>query len=191
MENRPPTAVTGPITDTERAYAVELLNTTRASLHQTVAGLSPTQLTDKPDADRWSVAECVEHIVLVERGIFKAIQATLGGSAEPGRRAEIRVSDVGVIKAVRSRTSTITTPTPFVPTGRYGDTAATLQVFDQQRNAVIDFTKTGSDDLRTHYFSHFVLGTLDLYQAILLIASHGERHRKQIDEVKAGAYFPQ
>lgn len=191
MENRLPGAITGLVTDAERAYAVDLLETTQTSLHQAVAGLSPAQLTYKPGDERWSVAECVEHIVLVERGIFRAIQAAINAPADPGRRAEIRVSDVGVIKAVRSRSSVIVAPTPFLPTGRYGDTAATLHVFDQQRDAVIDFTETASGDLRTHYFDHFVIGTLDLYQALLLIASHGERHRKQIDEVKTGADFIQ
>ncbi|MBC8152654.1 MAG: DinB family protein [Bacteroidetes bacterium] len=191
MENRPPSAVTGPVTDAERTYAIDLLKTTQAVLHQTVAGLSSVQLMHKPSAERWSVAECVEHIVLVERGIFRAIQAAMSGPADADKRTEIRVSDVDVIKAVRSRSTLTTAPTPFVPTGRYGDTAATLAVFDQQRQAVIGFVETVAGDLRTHYFDHFMLGTLDLYQAILLIASHGERHRKQIDEVKAGAGFPQ
>lgn len=191
MQNLPPTAVTGPVTEAERTYAIDTLQSTQALLHQAVSSLSPTQLTYRPGADRWSVAECVEHIVLVERGIFRAIQGSMTLPAEPEKRAEIRVSDVDVIKAVRSRTMPIVAPAPFVPTGRYGDTEATLQVFDQQRTAVIDYLQTLAGDLRTHYFAHMVLGTLDAYQAFLLIASHGERHRKQIEEVKTSSGFPQ
>lgn len=191
MENRPPSATNGPVTDTERAYATELLKSTQAALHEAAAGLSVAQLTYKPSADRWSVAECVEHIVLVERGIFKATQASMSLPADADKRATIRVSDVDVIKAVRSRSRAIAAPAPFVPTGRYGDTESTLAVFDQQRQAVIDFAETVAGDLRTHYFEHFVLGTLDLYQTMLLIASHGERHRKQIEEIKSEAGFPQ
>lgn len=191
MQNLPPTTTTGPVTEAERTYAVDTLTSTQALLHQAVAGLSSTQLTYKSNEGRWSVAECVEHIVLVERGIFRAIQGGMTLPAEPEKRAEIRVSDIDVIKAVRSRTITIVAPTPFVPTGRYGDTEATLRVFDQQRTAVIDYLQDLTGDLRTHYFAHMVMGTLDAYQAFLLIASHGERHRKQIEEVKATPGFPQ
>ncbi len=190
MQHLEPSADTGPVTDAERAYVVDLLNTTQASLHRAVAGLSLEQLTYQPGADRWSVAECVEHIVLVERGIFRAIQAAMTLPADPGKRADIHYSDVDVIKAGRNRGFLVSAPTPFVPTGRYGDTAATLVVFNQQRQAVTDYAQTMSGDLRTHYFAHPVLGTLDIYQAFLMIASHGERHRKQIDEIKTSPDFP-
>lgn len=191
MQNLPPTPVTGPVTDAERTYAVDALQTTQASLHESLAGLSPAQLTFKSSPGRWSIAECTEHIALVEKGIFKAVRMGLDAPADPGKRAEIRVSDVDVIKAVRSRSNALAAPGPFVPTGRFGDADAALTAFDQQRDAAVTFVQTVETDLRTHYFTHFALGTLDTYQAVLLMASHGERHRKQIEEVKTSPDFPQ
>ena len=190
MDNLPPTPVTGPVTDAERAYAVDALQTTRISLQQALDGLSTAQLRYKPGPDRWSIAECAEHIVLVEGGIFRAVQISMDRPADPDRRAQINVSDVTVIKAVRSRNATMPAPDPFVPTGRFADLEATLRVFDQQRDAVIEYVRAIGADFRTHYFKHPVLGLLDAYQAILVIASHGERHRKQIKEVKADPGFP-
>lgn len=184
------TSVPSSLTDAERAYALEALQTTRASLRQALDGLSPAQLAHKPSPDRWSIAECAEHIVLVEGGIFQAIQFSMDRPADPDRRAQIRVSDVDVIKAVRSRAATFPAPDAFVPTGRFADIEATLQVFDQQRDAVLEYVRTTPIDFRTHYFKHPALGLLDTYQAILVIASHGERHRKQIEEVKASPGFP-
>jgi hypothetical protein len=110
--------------------------------------------------------------------------------ANPEKRAELKYSDVDVIKAVRSRSVTLPAPDPFVPTGRFAPINEAMAAFDQQRAAAIVYTQTVTDDLRTHYFRHIALGWLDSYQAILLLASHGERHRKQIEEVKADPGFP-
>lgn len=183
-------SVTAPITDAERQYAVDALKAAQDNLHQALHGLSVGQVQHKPAPDRWSVDECLEHIILVEKGIFRSVQSVMKTPSDPARRAEIRISDVDVIRFVRSRTTGIASPEPFVPTGRFGDTTASLLAFDQQHGAVIDYAQTTADDLRTHYFQHLVFGTLDTYQALLLIASHTERHRKQIDEVKASPGFP-
>jgi len=191
MENLPATPVTGPLTEAERDYIVTALQTTRILLHDAVDGLSAAQLTFKPGADRWSIAECVEHIVLVERGLFRAVQQGVRQEAEPEKRSEIKISDVDLVKATRGRTRLIAAPAPFVPTGKYGDTAATMALFDEVRAADTDFAQHADSDLRTHYVDHFILGRLDLYQALLLIVAHGERHRKQIDDVKAAPGYPQ
>jgi hypothetical protein len=191
MENLQPSAVTGPVTETERTYIVDALNTTRDNLHQSLSGLTDTQLVYKPTPDRWSIAECVEHIALVEKGILRAIQAGMSVSADAAKRSEIKLSDVDVIKATRSRVVTLAAPTPFMPTGRYGDAKASLQVFDDQRAAALAFTQAVQDDLRTHFFVHPAFGTLDLYQALLVMVSHVARHTKQIEEVKASAGFSQ
>ena len=190
MENLQSAPVTGPVTDSERSYAVDFLNTTLVNLKQSLDGLSTEQLTYKPNADRWSIIECVEHIALVEKGIYKAILAGISVPADPARRATIRVSDVDVIKAVRSRSFTMSAPAPFVPTGRFGNASSALQAFEERRKDTIELVQTIKEDLRTHYFVHPALGTLDTYQAVLVMAAHVERHRKQIDEIKASAGFP-
>lgn len=179
----------GPVTAEQRAYAVDVLRSTRDALHQSVAGLTDAQLAYRPAPGQWTIAENVEHIVLVEEGIFTALKAGLAKPADPAKRAEIRVSDVDVVKAVRSRSVRLPAPAPFVPTGRFGNVAATLRAFDAHRQLVVTFAEDVADDLRTHYFRHFVLGRLDSFQALLLIAAHGERHRKQIEEIKANAGF--
>lgn len=190
MQNLDSNPVVGPVTNQERVYAIDVLQSTQVALHQAVDGLSHAQLTYKSGLDRWSIAEIVEHIVLVETGIFGAIQKGMSYPANPDKRAEIKFSDVDVIKAVRSRAVTLPAPDPFVPTGRFDSISAALEAFDLQRAAAIGFTHNVADDLRTHYFRHIALGWLDCYQAILLLASHGERHRKQIEEVKADPGFP-
>lgn len=191
MQNLPPASDPTAVTDEQRTYAIDALSSTRHSLRQSVTDLSDAQINFKPDADRWSIAECVEHIALVESGIFGGIQKGMSYPANPEKRADVQHEDVFVIKAVRSRTVTLPAPDPFVPTGRYGSLAGSLRAFEEQRQVAIDYVTTVTDDLRTHYFRHIALGWLDCYQAILLLAAHSERHRKQIEEVKASPGFPQ
>jgi hypothetical protein len=181
---------TGPVTDTERAYALDILRTTRTALHAAVADLTEAQLNYKPAPDRWSIAENVEHIGLVEKGIFGGILKGMSYPANPDKRAELQHEDLYVVKAVRSRTVTFPAPDPFVPTGRFAQINDALAAFDTQREIAIEYAQIVTDDLRTHYFRHPALGWIDCFQAILLLASHSERHRKQIEEIKASAGYP-
>jgi uncharacterized damage-inducible protein DinB len=191
MENRPPTEITGPFTSEDRSYAIDILKTTQSAIHQSLEGLSDHQLSYKPSAERWSITACVEHIALVESRLFKGVQLGMETPVNPEKRAEISVSDVDVIKAMRSRKNARLAPAGTEPTGRFGDATGALQAFDQLRDAIIDFSQNTQEDLRTHYFDNKIFGTIDIFQALLMIANHSERHRKQIEEIKADAGFPQ
>jgi hypothetical protein len=190
MEERDPATTIGPITPAERQYVLDLLRTTQWQLNESVAGLSEAQYLYSPCPERWSILACVEHIVAVERAIARTVQMSIKMAADPIRRATVKVSDLHVVKSVRSRKVTVTSPPPFEPRGRFTDLATAIVTFNCQRNAAIAYVEVAPDDLRLHYFQHFVLGTLDTYQGILLVASHGERHRKQIEEIKACENFP-
>ncbi|WP_461139898.1 DinB family protein [Spirosoma pomorum] len=183
--------ISDPVSDAERTYALDLLRESRQRLHQLLTDVSPVQATFKPGPDRWSIAECVEHITLVETGFMKVLQTSLNEPADSTRRSEIRVSDVDVLKAVRSRAIPITAPSFAVPTGRFASVEVALEAFDNQRENAIHFLQTESGDLRAHYFLHRQLGTMDLYQTVLLMAAHVFRHCKQIDEVKTSEGFPE
>lgn len=180
-----------PITDAERAHAIDLLKTTQADLHQSLSGLSTEQLTYKPDANRWAISECTEHIALVEMGIFRALQKGMNAPADPEKRAKIKVSDQEVVNTVKNRAALLPAPDGVGPAGRFGDTDAALLAFEQQRKTTIEYLQTAPDDMRTHYFDNIVFGTVDAYQAVLMMACHADRHRQQIDEVKTSPGFPQ
>lgn len=54
----------------------------------------------------------------------------------------------------------------------------------------MDYIRTTNDDLRDRFFDHPVLGPMEGYQWLLLIATHSARHTAQIEEVKADPNFP-
>jgi len=53
----------------ERDRAMSHLHATRKMFLDTVSGLTPAQWTFKPAAERWSIAECAEHIAVSEEFI--------------------------------------------------------------------------------------------------------------------------
>lgn len=181
---------TGTLTGAERKYAVDLLQKTRADLLTSVSGLSETQITYKVDPARWSVAECLEHIALAEMGIFMQQQGTMKAPADPAKRSEIKVTDQQIVQILTNRSGKVQSPEVIRPTGRFPSAQASLQAFSQQRDRIIDYVQTVQDDLRTHYWKHPATGTIDAYQTLVLIAAHMERHRLQIEEIKASAGFP-
>lgn len=177
------------LTDAERKYAITLLEDTKKALVQKVNGLTSEQLNFKPDADSWSIAECVEHIVIVESSLMEAQQTGLKSPADPSKRSEVKVKDEELVKMIEDRTTKRKTQESFKPSGKFGSFEATLLEFKTNRDKTILYVKATSEDLRNHY-NDFPFGKIDTYQTILFAAAHGTRHTAQIADVMKNPGFP-
>jgi uncharacterized damage-inducible protein DinB len=178
------------ITMAQRAYAVSELERTRDLLTAELKGLSDEQIKFKASPEQWSIAETVEHIALAENGIFQITQATLKSPADSLRRSEIRVSPEDIKRRLTNRTTKVQSPEIIKPTGKFPSITAAYQAFAGRREATITYVNSTNDDLLNHFWQHPATGTIDLYQTILLIAAHSERHILQIREVKQAAGYP-
>ncbi|ASZ14394.1 DinB family protein [Chitinophaga pendula] len=173
----------------DREILVKNFMETRANLLKSIQGLSDKQMNFKPDSSRWSVAECLEHIILVEKGIFGMEQQLVKQTPNPEKRKDIKTKDEDLIKGVTDRSHKAKAPEFAQPKHTYATTAAAIDAFNTQRDQLIEYVKTNNDDLRNHVMDS-PAGTLDAYQFLLLISSHSARHTKQIEEVKADPNFP-
>lgn len=179
-----------PLSAEERAAAVALLTQTRADILQSVRDLSAAQLAYRTAPERWSIAECLEHIALAEAGIFQMQQGAMQAPVDPARRAEIKVTDAQVVQILTNRRGKAQSPEILKPTGRFPSSEAALQFFSAQRDKTLGYVRAVTDDLRVHYWQHPATGLIDAYQTLLLLAAHSERHRLQMEEVKASPGFP-
>jgi DinB superfamily len=151
-----------------------------------MSGLSAAQFQYKPAPDRWSAAECLEHIIVVEGFIIGNIERTLQREADSTRPA---VSDDDIVRLVESRSTRVKGPERLMPTGRVPlDTL--FSEFETVRKRSTEFAANTATELRQHTFPHPILGPCDCYQWLLLMAAHGERHRLQAEEVMAEPGFP-
>ena len=178
------------LTKSERVFAVNYLNESALDLEKAVKGLTKSQLQFKAGPERWSIAQCLEHIALSETGIFTRIEGLQKQAADPSRRAEIKFTDEALIKAMLDRSQKGTAPETLQPSGKFQTPEVALKTFSDQRQKTTDWIGNTNEDLRDHVMPHPFFGMLDSYQWVLLIAAHSKRHTLQIEEVKANVNFP-
>ena len=167
----------------ERDLALQHLHDSRRRLLETVSGLSPEQRSYKPTEDCWSVADCVEHIIVVEHFVLDSVDRILQSAPEPEKQAEAAGKDQVIQQRVPARNIRVKGPEAVMPTGRWPEFATLLDQFEAARNRSIQFTSSTEADLRNHFFPHPFLGQFDCYQWLLFIGTHCERHVRQMEEV--------
>ncbi len=179
------------LSQAERDQAVAELESSRKAFLEATSGLSEAQWNFKPAPDRWSVAECAEHIGVTEAFILKLItEQALKGPAEPEKRAQVQGKDTSLMVMAVDRSAKFKAPEPIQPTRRWATSGDITKNVLENRARTIEFISTTPEDLRDHFMDHPVFKTLDTYQWILLTSAHMRRHTAQILEVKADPNFP-
>jgi DinB superfamily len=177
------------------------LDRARLYLQQTQIGitgaikfLSEPQWNFKPAVDRWSIAEIVEHIVVVQELVLGPIRDQLANAPWVSLHPDYERIDEFVIGHFPNRLSKFPSPMPS-PSGFAREEALRRLPANHDRfNEYLENTP----DLRHHTVearplkavSRGVYESMDGYQWILATAAHTERHTKQILEVIADANFP-
>jgi len=176
------------LTQAEKDKALTYLESTKNDVLDATKNLSPAQWNFKAAPDRWSIAECMEHIAAAEDYIRGAVESgVMKAPAVPGR--DIAAIDAGIIANVPERKNKVQAPEAIKPTNRFGSPQAAIDHFVESRATTETFLKT-TPGLRDHAADSPTGQKWDAYQFILLIAAHSERHTNQIKEVKADPNYP-
>ncbi|PIQ49259.1 MAG: hypothetical protein COW03_06020 [Cytophagales bacterium CG12_big_fil_rev_8_21_14_0_65_40_12] len=180
----------GSMTTEERNFAVKYLTDTQNDMLKVIKGLSEEQLNYKPDAESWSVAECVKHIAISEENIWVGFVDTgLASSPDPSKRSAVQMTDEQLMGIIESREQRVKTFAPFEPENKPESVQEVLKEFNSLRGEHITFAKKSNEDLRNRYAT-LPFGTIDIYQAMLFMAGHTKRHTDQMREVMANPKFP-
>lgn len=171
----------------ERDRIMSYLHAVRKQTLDQVAGLSDAQWNFRPAADRWTIAEVTEHILLTEPGLFGFAMAGLKQSAaNPG---SAKPTDEVVIAQMKDRSTPVKAPEMFTPSGKWATKAALIDEYKARRDHIINWLWETRDDLRGN-FVKFGPVPIDAYQMLLAIPAHNERHLGQIAEIKAAPGYP-
>jgi hypothetical protein len=141
----------------------------------------------KPSPDRWSVAEVIEHLSIVEKRIERVFTTRLNDARAKGLSAERDQSPVvGTIDMDRvlDRTRRITASDAALPTGTL-DADAAWQELERARDALCAAVRE-SDGLALAEVvqPHPILGPINLYQWIAFVGGHEARHAAQVLELR-------
>jgi hypothetical protein len=176
------------LSQAEKDKALAYLESTKQDVLDATRNLSPAQWNFKAAPDRWSIAECMEHIAAAEDYIRGAVEnGVMKAPAVPGR--DTAAIDAGIIANVPERKNKVQAPEAIKPTNRFGSPQASVDHFVESRATTENFLKTAAG-LRDHAADSPTGQKWDAYEFILLIAAHSERHTNQIKGVKADPNYP-
>ena len=178
------------LTQGERDRAMSSLHASRKMFLDSVAGLSKDQWTFKAAPDRWSIADCAEHIALTEDYLMSMIKdKILTSPAQDGKKSD-PAKDAQIEPVLTDRSKKAQAPEPLQPSHKFATPQDAVEHFRKSRDANIRWIETTTAGLRDHLAESRALGDLDAYQWVLYMSAHTERHTAQINEVKESPNYP-
>ena len=164
------------------------LDRSRAALRDAIDAVPAGLQRQRPAPDRWSAAEVIEHLSLVE-GIFggrivKAIDAARSSGLATEAHPRTALPDA-IEQRMSDRVNKRQAPKTAQPTGTV-DVAAGWAALEGG-HAALRSALAGCDGLALSQVTldHPFFGTMTVYQWVELMAAHEGRHTEQIREIGA------
>lgn len=177
--------------DSERQAVLQQLADSEAELLALTAGLTPEQWHFRERDDRWSIADNLEHVTVLETFLLAAITRALQEAPAPEKRAGAATKEALAQGVGTSRDRPLPAREAALPTGRWPGADDLRLQFRAARSRTVAFAASTDADLRAHFFPHVTFGDLDCYQWLIVLGQHGSRHAGQIEQVMADQRFPE
>ncbi|MGA3187228.1 MAG: DinB family protein [Bryobacteraceae bacterium] len=177
------------ITDQERETALALLARSRTAVLNAVDGVTEEQARWKHAPERWSILEYIEHLAVSDDALVGMVKRSLQSPAkiETGEERRAREQKIRETPIPRGANRA---PEILKPVARFDSLADAVSAFLAARERTIAYAQSTTDDLRSHYAPHSVLGSLDGYQWLCGNARHAESHAAHVMELRGMPDFP-
>jgi hypothetical protein len=158
------------------------LNADREALRAAVERVPRELRGHRPAPDRWSVAEILEHLGIVEGRSTALLAPQLADAPLLGGPAAVTgISQLRQFTVDRSRA--VVAPETIRPTGKV-DADSAWAALETSRNQLLELMRGAEGrDLTVVTRTHPVLGRIDGYQWLSSIGAHEARHTAQIAEI--------
>ena len=162
------------------------LDAERSALREAVE-LVPAELRNQqPGPDRWSVAQVLQHLLIIEKRIGLGMSKWVADAKTGGLGPELETSSVLNsldLPRIADRSTRRTAPEEVRPKSEM-DAATAWTALEQSRKALRNAVLAG-DGLALGEVTqpHPVLGPINLYQWLLFVGSHEVRHTGQVREI--------
>jgi hypothetical protein len=177
------------ITDRERETALALLARSRTAVLQAVDGVTEEQARWKPGPERWSILEYVEHLAVSDDALVGLVKRSLEREAQAETEEERKAREQK-IRATPVPRGVNRAPEHLKPVARFASLADAVTAFLEARERTLEYARSTTDDLRSHFTPHPVLGQMDGYQWLCGNARHAETHAAHMVELRGLAEFP-
>ncbi len=171
-------------------FVSDYMDETYQTLKKATENLTDSQLHFKPSPEKWSIAECLEHIVSTEPMIFGYVKSTMENPANPDRKKEIKLTDDDILVMIVDRSHKASASEEMKPSGKFSSVKNSLETLQSNRKNILNDLKNFSmEDMRNHVLES-PMGLIDAYQFMLIIPGHTSRHTMQIFEIINDPKFP-
>lgn len=180
----------GVLSKAEKKFVSVYLKDIKKDLYTAINDLTEEQWYYKSNDSTWSVSETCQHLAIVEESFYTMItEKILNSEKNPDLSSVKLVSDEQLMSIVKSRNRKVKTGAQFDPNGKRMSKEDFKKKFSSLRNRSISFTKSTKKELKS-YYQPAPFGTISAYQWLLVMATHTERHLKQIQELQGDEEFP-
>ena len=183
------------LTEEEHAELLQLLDESRELLMGLIDGLSDEQWTFKQNPDRWSVAECTEHIVRSETALLEYARTAMSHDAD----AEWYERTKGKTNMLRQFMPNrrpmgqggATAPMEIRPRENWSQAKAHEEL-NKIRSEVRAYAEAIDGPIKEHTEEHPfpVFSWLSAHDWLIYIPLHTIRHSRQIIEVQEDTNYP-
>jgi hypothetical protein len=136
----------------------------------------------RPSEGRWSAAELVAHLVMVERAVIGKADRV---AQKPPKRVSLLKRIHIPMALVESRWIRRKSPVPVEPEMLRDKEVMLAELRTVRKRSLAFLEETRGRNLGEYCWAHPSLGTLNAYEWMQFIASHEVRHTKQMREIAA------
>lgn len=154
----------------------------RSELKSTVADISDEQASILPEGEKWTIAQIVEHISIVEDGMGRVCNKLLRKAEADGMRSDgnVTVSDHYIQKGAEIASIKVEAPERVRPTGNV-PIVESLEKLDYSRGRLDELLPLFETvDSASYTFPHPFFGEISAAEWLTLIGEHEARHLEQI-----------
>lgn len=183
------------LTDEEFVELVKEMDESQDLLLGLITGLTDEQWNFKQNDERWSVAECVEHIVRSERALYEYALNAMKNPPDPEWYDRTKTKQTFLRKVMPNRNpggvGGAQAPMEIRPTEKW-DRATAIEEFYKVHGEVRAYIETMPREIKNHTFEHPfpIFNWLNAYDWLLYVPLHTVRHSRQIIEVQEDPNYP-
>lgn len=163
---------------------VQYATTARGQLEDFVKDVPPSLHTARAAAERWTVAEHIEHLGLIEDSIGRLISSMAKKLRADDAIETEHSSMLGSLDSfdLPAASRKLIAPVPYRPTGELSASDAMEKLRGIRTRVLEGVNKANGLDLTQSQFPHPYFGPLNGYQWLLLVAQHELRHLNQMKQ---------
>ncbi len=175
---------------------IAAVNKVAADTTSTFGPLSPLQLNWKPSPERWSLAQCFDHLLTTNKGYFPAVDGVLAGKKQTFWQSMPGLPGLGgklLIKYLDpASTRKIKAPKRFEPAQSDINASIIEDFVEQQKKIIEKMQATQNLDLEKIVITSPAASaiTYSLMDAYRIIVVHERRHFQQAKRVTEESAFP-